>query len=186
MKLTRRWEPLKWCAECRGEFHEDAYKGRCPHCLALYHTPSHDTTRKHAQRLGYGPHRPLSRREGGVITEAIRAQRRPLRRKAARAKMEQLVARDGAWCQACGSERLLTVDHVQPLSRGGTNELVNLQLLCHRCNHLKADRLPGPDGWPSGIDRPRISRKELAALGLSRDDIQGRLDSRVTNDGNTT
>ena len=34
----------------------------------------------------------------------------------------------------------LTIDHVVPRSRGGTDHLENLQLLCAACNSIKGDR----------------------------------------------
>ena len=40
-------------------------------------------------------------------------------------------------CQRCGSDEPLTVDHVTPLSRGGSNTAENLQALCRRCNSIK-------------------------------------------------
>lgn len=42
-----------------------------------------------------------------------------------------------------GSEVLMTVDHIIPKSRGGSNKLDNLQTMCSVCNNKKADRLPG-------------------------------------------
>ena len=36
--------------------------------------------------------------------------------------------------------RNFTVDHVVPQSRGGTDHIENLQLLCAACNSLKGDR----------------------------------------------
>ena len=36
--------------------------------------------------------------------------------------------------------RNFTIDHVVPQSRGGTDHLDNLQLLCGACNSLKGDR----------------------------------------------
>lgn len=32
---------------------------------------------------------------------------------------------------------LLTIDHIQPLSKGGKNGLYNLQVCCNKCNRLK-------------------------------------------------
>lgn len=32
------------------------------------------------------------------------------------------------------SGRLLTIDHIEPLSRGGKNGLYNLQVCCNKCN----------------------------------------------------
>lgn len=55
----------------------------------------------------------------------------------------QLMARDGAYCAHCGEERDLTIDHVRPLSRGGSNELSNLQVLCRPCNSRKGARADG-------------------------------------------
>ena len=38
------------------------------------------------------------------------------------------------------SIRHLTVDHIVPVSQGGTHGVDNLQLLCHSCNQLKDDK----------------------------------------------
>ncbi len=35
---------------------------------------------------------------------------------------------------------VLTVDHIVPQSKGGGDELENLQLLCHSCNSTKGNR----------------------------------------------
>jgi 5-methylcytosine-specific restriction endonuclease McrA len=56
--------------------------------------------------------------------------------------------RDGFRCQECGyqahdsKDRKLHVDHIVPVSMGGTNEMDNLQTLCDKCNGMKSDRLP--------------------------------------------
>jgi len=34
------------------------------------------------------------------------------------------------------------IDHIMPLSKGGTNELSNIQLLCPDCNLKKNNKLP--------------------------------------------
>ena len=46
-------------------------------------------------------------------------------------------------CNGCGVMfpfRNFTVDHMVPQSRGGTDHLDNLQLLCGACNSVKGDR----------------------------------------------
>jgi len=40
-------------------------------------------------------------------------------------------------CKFCGSTENLEIDHIKPLSRGGSNDLVNLQILCKPCNRKK-------------------------------------------------
>jgi ATP adenylyltransferase len=46
-------------------------------------------------------------------------------------------------CELCGvpaDQRFLEVDHIVPRSRGGTDDLTNLQALCYRCNQIKGNR----------------------------------------------
>jgi len=47
------------------------------------------------------------------------------------------------WCTYCGSPATegnpLTIDHVVPLTRGGTNQRENLTVACYRCNRTKSD-----------------------------------------------
>ncbi|MCY4475632.1 MAG: HNH endonuclease [Chloroflexi bacterium] len=54
-----------------------------------------------------------------------------------------LYGTQGGNCNGCGTHFLpqhLTVDHIIARSKGGTNHLDNLQLLCGHCNSLKGDR----------------------------------------------
>jgi 5-methylcytosine-specific restriction endonuclease McrA len=41
------------------------------------------------------------------------------------------------WCQTDISDGRHTEDHKTPLTRGGSNEIDNMALLCHRCNCTK-------------------------------------------------
>jgi hypothetical protein len=57
-----------------------------------------------------------------------------------------LLARDRGKCAACGIDMAtelkeqIHIDHMFPIARGGCNDLVNLQLLCSKCNLTKRDR----------------------------------------------
>lgn len=75
---------------------------------------------------------------------------------------QTLIERDGYVCRYCGkilyrwtqdaADRLRrrgrdrpkdwpTIDRVIPLSRGGTWELANMVIACHRCNQRKGDKM---------------------------------------------
>ena len=43
-------------------------------------------------------------------------------------------------CQECGTTENITIDHIKPLSKGGTNHIDNLQPLCKSCNSKKQDK----------------------------------------------
>jgi len=54
---------------------------------------------------------------------------------------ERILIRDGRCCQYCGAEDATTVDHVIPISKGGTDEPDNLVAACTRCNYSKGNRM---------------------------------------------
>ena len=57
----------------------------------------------------------------------------------------QVLKRDNYRCQMCGvtaqDGAVLEIDHIHPVSKGGGNELSNLQVLCRDCNAGKRDQL---------------------------------------------
>jgi hypothetical protein len=58
---------------------------------------------------------------------------------------ETVLMRDGFRCRNCGRSPRedgikLHVDHIEPWSKGGTDELENLQVLCEECNLGKSDQ----------------------------------------------
>jgi 5-methylcytosine-specific restriction endonuclease McrA len=60
---------------------------------------------------------------------------------------KNIIRRDGGRCQYCGAtNRPLTVDHVIPRLRGGSDTWENLVCACDRCNNRKGDRLPAEVG----------------------------------------
>ena len=70
-----------------------------------------------------------------------------------------ILERDEHICQYCG-KRGVTIDHVIPKSRGGSNAPANLVAACYPCNQKKADRTPDEARMP--LLRPiRASRWRL-------------------------
>lgn len=55
--------------------------------------------------------------------------------------MLALIERDGYQCKNCDSQENLAIDHIIPLSKGGSDDPENLQLLCKSCNSSKGDSL---------------------------------------------
>ena len=49
--------------------------------------------------------------------------------------------RDNGCCVKCGSREKLEYDHIIPISRGGSNTVRNIELLCEKCNRSKSDNI---------------------------------------------
>lgn len=54
-----------------------------------------------------------------------------------RQEWEALCAKYDNRCLCCKQQKRLTIDHVIPLARGGSNSIDNLQPLCRLCNSRK-------------------------------------------------
>lgn len=86
----------------------------------------------------------LKRLAAEVATfEALDAVRRDAtNRRALRDDVKLFVwARDGGRCVRCHADTELHFDHIIPLSKGGSDEAENIQLLCRSCNLSKSDRI---------------------------------------------
>jgi CRISPR/Cas system Type II protein with McrA/HNH and RuvC-like nuclease domain len=59
-----------------------------------------------------------------------------------RANRTRIYKRDNHQCVYCGSNKNLTLDHVMPKSRGGSNDWTNLVTSCFKCNLKKSNRTP--------------------------------------------
>lgn len=51
----------------------------------------------------------------------------------------QIQTDHGHRCATCGAQRKLEIDHIIPVSRGGTSTAENIQPLCRSCNASKRD-----------------------------------------------
>lgn len=73
----------------------------------------------------------------------------------------EVFKRDGFKCTYCGAEApkaVLHIDHIHPVAKGGTNDLLNLTTACSDCNGGKSDRLLSDD---SAVSKQRAQLDEL-------------------------
>lgn len=73
---------------------------------------------------------------------------------------EQILKSSNKKCACCGlklTTKTMTVEHIIPLHRGGTNDMENLTALCKTCNKDKGNILYLPHSFYSAlIDTPRV------------------------------
>ncbi|WP_296866332.1 HNH endonuclease [uncultured Methanobrevibacter sp.] len=77
----------------------------------------------------------------------------------------QVFQRDNYRCRECGAtnkETTLHIDHIKPVSKGGTNHIDNLQTLCKKCNLAKST-----DEWVGGsLDSQNLEVKKIKVLSV--------------------
>ena len=62
---------------------------------------------------------------------------------------KNLLVRDNFECQYCSSKKTpLTMDHVNPKTKGGLDTWENLVAACQPCNRKKGNRTPKEAGMP--------------------------------------
>ncbi len=72
-----------------------------------------------------------------------------------KADIDALYERQKCRCALCDAAPRLEVDHIIPLSKGGTNWPWNLQLLCRACNARKSSKIPA--SLSSSSSEPKLS-----------------------------
>lgn len=108
----------------------------CPYCTERYERLDEHLELRHPQH------------QGGAIRAVLPPLVSPKR------ALAHLRALYRSTCLACGRREpaiRLTVDHVIPLSLGGTNSLDNFQPLCADCNRRKGARLVDYRGAASAL-----------------------------------
>ena len=66
---------------------------------------------------------------------------KPRREAIPRVAQREVWQRDGGRCVECGTREKRCFDHIVLFSRGGSNSVRNLQLLCEMCNLSKGNRI---------------------------------------------
>lgn len=73
----------------------------------------------------------------------------------------EVFKRDSFKCQYCGRcapEVVLELEHIEPHSKGGSDDVLNLLTACRECNNGKSDRLLSDD---AAIQKQRAQLEEL-------------------------
>lgn len=79
-----------------------------------------------------------------------------------RFRKKAIFNRDGWQCQYCRTElhrSNITIDHVHPRSRGGSNSWKNCVASCKNCNRMKGNKTPGEAGM--SLVRPPLEPSPL-------------------------
>ena len=97
----------------------------------------------------------------------------------------EVFKRDSFTCQYCGAKSpdvVLHVDHINPVSKGGKNDILNLITACEGCNQGKSDRALDDDSalqkQRSQLDELNERREQLAMMLKWRDsmsDLNGQM-----------
>lgn len=93
----------------------------------------------------------------------------------------EVLRRDHHSCQYCGSNKRLTLDHVQPRSKGGPHTWDNVVTACEKCNSRKGDRTPAEAGMqlstkPKAPLHPAISFAVRESATQFWNDVQANLE----------
>jgi 5-methylcytosine-specific restriction endonuclease McrA len=81
---------------------------------------------------------------------------------------QAIFKRDNFTCQYCGELKNLSIDHIQPITKGGTDKTINLITSCLKCNVKKQNKI---------LDKPPIP-KRIKLKGLPNFSIKIKLDEQ--------
>lgn len=116
------------------------------------YSPLNVTSIKRGFNLVYKGKAEIIRSDVNNIISGIKNYTRPLiirllsfiafHKRTYRANRARVYKRDNYECVYCDSKKALTIDHVIPKSKGGSNTWENLVTSCFKCNLKKGNRTP--------------------------------------------
>ena len=98
----------------------------------------------------------------------------------------EVFKRDKFTCQYCGASApdvILQIDHIKPVSKGGTNDIMNLVTSCRDCNSGKSNRELSDDSaikiQKQRLDDMQEHREQLEMMIKWRDELLDGLEKLV-------
>ena len=95
-----------------------------------------------------------------------------------REKRLAIYIRDGFRCQYCGRDLRraapadVTLDHLTPASRGGSNDATNLITTCRHCNCARQDRPWRRYATGGAVERIQRMRRRALNMALAKDIVE--------------
>lgn len=154
-------EETKWCPGCERELPKSKFnidrrsktgrQNHCKECRNAYYKKNKDREIDRVlkwQRENKDKHYEKQKRWGKRNIEKVRE----IKRKAESARNQRKRENGGSFtkeewkilcesvgkrCVSCGKKKKLTVDHIIPISEGGSSDISNIQPLCRGCNEVK-------------------------------------------------
>lgn len=98
----------------------------------------------------------------------------------------EVFKRDKFTCQYCGASApdvILEIDHIKPVSKGGTNDIINLITACRDCNRGKSDKELS-DNSAVKIQKQQLEdmqerRDQLAMMLRWRDEMETEIELQI-------
>lgn len=98
----------------------------------------------------------------------------------------EVFKRDKFTCQYCGASApdvILEIDHIMPVSKGGTNDIMNLVTSCRDCNRGKKDKALSDNSavkmQKQMLDDRQERRDQLAMMLEWRESLEEEIDQEI-------
>lgn len=139
---THQYAP-KYCIDCGKRIGHKARQPRCGNCRQRYRYQ----TEKRARELHKATAQRYLATPAGreVAREHVRRRRAKMKEIEPILSIEQwriVLAKYDNRCAYCGSRKRIEMDHVIPLSKGGTHDIHNVVPACRSCNNKKNAQPP--------------------------------------------
>lgn len=139
---TRKDGRVAQCKACRAKVSAKRYSEKRDEILAR-RLPNREANRDAARAYtaAWSASNPLKR---AVSREAYRARKRGADGTHTAEDVRELMRLQRGKCAVCATDirSRFQIDHIQPLALGGSNDRLNIQLLCGACNASKGARDP--------------------------------------------